>query len=320
VIYPVFRRGFEKLPFVPSNALGGADLGTPFGYGGIYADCDPDDSTKLMREFRRVLAEYAADTGVISEFVRFNPLLENHRLCRGLIDDIRHHNDNVVINLERTLDEMLAGCRQSFRAGIRQTQRRGFEMERVEPSEALDDFIALYREAMERRQNTGYLNFRPRFFRALFDNLGAAIEMFAVREEGRLLAAAVVLKHGATLDYFLAANKREPGLAYINHFLLFEIARWAKREGYKNFHLGGGAESIQFFKSGFSNERSAYHVGTHVFDREKYQALLRAGQRAGRIPNEVPLHFFPAYRAYASPDADRGLIDALRATSCSGDD
>ena len=57
-----------------------------------------------------------------------------------------------------------------------------------------------------------------------------------------------------------------------------------------------------------------------ILKREKYQALLLAGQRAGRIPNEVPLHFFPAYRAYASPDADRGLIDALRAASFPGDD
>ena len=57
-----------------------------------------------------------------------------------------------------------------------------------------------------------------------------------------------------------------------------------------------------------------------ILKSEKYQALLRAGQKAGRISEEVPLHFFPAYRAYASPDADRGLVDALRAAAFSGDD
>jgi hypothetical protein len=53
-----------------------------------------------------------------------------------------------------------------------------------------------------------------------------------------------------------------------------------------------------------------------ILKREKYQTLLRAGQ----ISVEVPLHLFPAYRAYASPDADQGLIDALRAASFPGED
>lgn len=57
-----------------------------------------------------------------------------------------------------------------------------------------------------------------------------------------------------------------------------------------------------------------------ILKRKKYQALLRAGQRAERISDEVPSHLFPAYRAYASPDAGRGLINALRAASVPGDD
>ena len=187
-------------------------------------------------------------------------------------------------------------------------------MERGEHRSVMDEFVSLYQLAMRRRRNTGYLNFHSTFFRRLFDNLANTVELFVVREAGCLLAGAVVLKYGDTIDYFLAANKRMPDLAYINHFLLFEIARWAKQQKFNAFHLGGGAESILFFKAGFSKNRCGYHVGRHIFDKNGYRDLVAAGQRVGLIPDTIPEFFFPAYRAYSSPQANRALLDMLRAT------
>lgn len=313
VVYPVFRRSLSKLPFGTDRDRSKIDLVTPYGYGGMYAHCDQGSLGELMRSFRRQFSEYASDTGAVSEFIRFHPLIGNNELCNGLIDSIRHHNDNVVLDLSLSLDDMLAGCRQRIRSGIRQTERRGFRMERASPTRFMDEFVDLYGSAMKRRRNIGYLNFPPAFFRALFEHLAGNIELFVVQDGDEMLAAAVVLINGSTVDYFLAANKRNLDISYTSHFLLFEIARWAKQQGYENFHLGGGADSLLFFKSGFSKERRPYYVGTHIFDLPAYDRLLAAGQHAELIPDTVPEFFFPAYRAYRSPDADRALLDALAA-------
>lgn len=314
VTYPVMRRSITDLPFTSDACLEGFDLSTPYGYGGMYVDSAPGDRGELLSRFRTLFSDYARDTKTISEFIRFHPILENHVGLDGLIDDIRHHNDNVVIDLRQSPEEMLKECRQSFRSGIRQTERLGLKMEHVAPEDFLDDFIRLYHKAMKRRQNRGYLNFRPAFFRNLFNHLAENIHLFVVREKGKLLAAAVILTSGKTIDYFLAANERQPRRPYVNHFLLFEVAKWAKESGFQMFHLGGGADTIQFFKSGFSKSTMPYFIGSHIFDHTAYAALVESGQRSGKIPDTIPPFFFPAYRAYLSETSDRALLDMLNSS------
>lgn len=311
VTYPVMRRSIRDLPFASDACPEGFDLCTPYGYGGMYVDSKPGDHAELLSRFRTIFSGYARDTKTISEFIRFHPVLVNHAGLDGLIDTIRYHNDNVVIDLRQSPEQMLQGCRQSFRAGIRQTERLGLKMEHVAPEDFLDDFVQLYHKAMKRRQNQGYLNFRPAFFQNLFNHLKKNIHMFVVQENGRLLAAAVILTSGKTIDYFLAANERLPSRPYVNHFLLIEIAKWAKESGYQIFHLGGGADTIQFFKSGFSKTTVPYYIGNHIFDRTAYAALVQSGQRSGHIPGVIPPFFFPAYRAFLSENSDRALLDAL---------
>lgn len=309
--YPVMLRPLSRLPFSSEVHADLFDLSTPYGYGGIYTDCAKGDRRELLRRFRKQLASYAMDTGIVSEFIRFDPIHSEHSDLHGLIDIVRHHNDNIVIDLSLSPEAMLSKCRQSFRSGIRQTARLGLEIERIWSNEILDEFVLIYRQAMERRRNYGYLNFNDAFFQNLFSNLKEKIDLFCVRENGTILAAAITLRSNKVIEYFLAANRRIPERSYVNHFLLIKIAEWAKENGFKSFHLGGGADTIQFFKSGFSNTTVPYYVGSHIFSSGVYDALVKTGQSAGYIPTNVPEFFFPAYRAYLSPSSDRALLDAL---------
>lgn len=305
------RRSLSGLPFDRGTTRDEFDISTPYGYGGFYTDCEDTARAELMRNFRMRLTEYALDTNIISEFIRFDPIAGNHVLGQGLLDDVRRHNDNLFIDLTQDEEDLLAGCRSRIRTGIRQTARLGLTMERDYTADTIAQFIELYHAAMRRRGNSGYLNFKAAFFVNLFKKMKDCIDLFTVQEEGKVLGAAITLRFGDTVEYFLAANRRLQKRAYVNHFLIIQIAKWAKQQGFRKFHLGGGSESIMYFKSSFTQTSLPYYVGNHVFDKKRYAQLLNAGQTKGVIPKTLPPFFFPGYRVYNSAMADRALLDAL---------
>ncbi|WP_420404968.1 GNAT family N-acetyltransferase [Nisaea sp.] len=314
VVYPVMRRSLDTLPFGREVSAAGFDISTPYGYGGIYLGAEESARPDLMRDFRARFTEYAKDTNIVSEFIRFDPLVQNQLYCEGLIDEIRHHNENLFIDLTQSEECFLAGCRSRIRTGIRQTERLGLIMERHYTADTIRQFVDLYHQAMLRRQNFGYLNFRSEFFDDLFGALGEYIDLFTVQEGGVVLGAAITLRFGDTVEYYLAANRRLQHRPYVNHFLIIEIAKWAKRQGFQKLHLGGGSESIMYFKSSFTQDSMPYYVGSHVFDRARYAELIRDGQSKGVLPETLPEFFFPAYRAFRSKKSDRALLDALSDT------
>jgi GNAT acetyltransferase-like protein len=311
IVYPIIRMSLNSLPFDRGTSKDEFDISTPYGYGGFYVDCKGAAREKLMRDFRSRLTEYALDTNIISEFIRFDPIAENHIFGPGLIDSVRRHNENLFIDLTQDEEEILAGCRSRIRTGIRQTARLGLTMERNYSADTITQFIELYHAAMRRRGNSGYLNFKAEFFANLFEKMEGYIDLFTVQEEGNVLGAAITLRFGDTVEYFLAANRRLKNRAYVNHFLIIQIAKWAKQQGFRKFHLGGGSESIMYFKNSFTQSSFPYYVGNHVFDKKRYAALVTAGQTIGVIPKILPPFFFPSYRAYISTKADRALLNAL---------
>jgi len=305
------RRPLDTLPFAREIAADAFDMSTPYGYGGIYLAAEAAARPELMRDFRARLTEYARDTNIVSEFIRFDPLTQNQRLCEGLIDDLRLHNENLFIDLTQPEESFLAGCRSRIRTGIRQTRRLGLSMDRTYTADTIRQFVELYHQAMIRRRNFGYLNFRSEFFFDLFRALEPQIDLFTVQEDGAVIAGAITLRSGDTVDYYLAANRRLQSRPYANHFLIIEIAKWAAKEGFRKFHLGGGSESIMYFKSSFTRDSMPYYVGSHVFDKTRYADLIREGQSQGILPEKLPEFFFPGYRAFLSKQSDRALLDAL---------
>jgi len=149
---------------------------------------------------------------------------------------------------------------------------------------------------MVAHQNTGYLDFDPRYFGFLSQCLKENLLHVSVIYQGLTAASALFLRHGEYLDYFLAASSPKFLPLYPNDFMIYEVACWARRQGLKWFHLGGGSKSLAFFKEGFSKDRIPYFLGKKVHDPEVYDALVR--QRLLELKNagEVDTNYFPAYR------------------------
>lgn len=297
VLYPYIRRPLDRLPFLPPSLAGRCDTVTPYCYGGFVHDAPDDEAPDLLHRFRQAFSAHCRDSGVVSEFVRFHPMLQNQRFAEGCCDRLFLHQPNIVIDLARDEEDLLRQCRPTFRRYIRRAAEHGWTVG-IDASGAAAPatFARMYAATMRRHDQTGFLNFQPLYFDALFRQLQDDLLLFTVTRDGHVAAAAIVLVFGDYLDYFLGASDAALLDEHPNHLLFHEIALWGHRQGYRWLHLGGGRPSLVYFKSGFSDTTVPYFIAQHIHDAEAYEAATHARRSALPPLPAGPSRFFPAYR------------------------
>ena len=296
VLYPYIRRDLRALPFYTRDLGGCADIWTPYCYGGFVHDAPAARAPHLLASFRRSFEDFARETRIVSEFVRFHPLLQNQEGVAPHFDRLRLHRDNVVIDLALDERQLLAGCRASYQHCIRKARQAGLEL-KVERPEGAARFADLYRRTMERHRQTGYLRFDLEYFERLFAELSQDMELASVCHRGRTVAMALFLKGADYLDYFLCGSEADGFPLHPNHFMLFEMALWAKARSYRLLHLGGGRDSLYFFKRGFSRQTRPFFTAAKVHHPELYRELARRRHSALPPPGAAADGFFPTHRA-----------------------
>ncbi len=83
VLYPFVRRDLTRLEYIGQEGQGLSDITTPYGYGGpayVGANCR---TSEMMRESRTAFGSYCTTEGIVSEFVRYHPLLGSHACEAG---------------------------------------------------------------------------------------------------------------------------------------------------------------------------------------------------------------------------------------------
>ncbi len=291
VLYPHLIR-----PILKSN--GCRDVITPYGYGGpVYEFEDDIAIPNLVRDFRKAFFEYAKDNNIISEFIRFHPFLQNQIFSHAHMDSVELHCVNAMLDLSVGADQLFLQFRSSYQQCIRSAVKTGLTVNRVSLDTFIDPFFELYSASMVRKNQYGYLRFRRDLLVLLSDNLRDNLECFLVQLDNSVLAGAIFLRYGDYLDYFLAAS--DPGKLNLrpNHLLIHEVAIYAINKGLSWLHLGGGHESLKFFKHGFANDSREYFIGKHVHDKNIYQELTEDHFREMGKEWDGEDGHFPAYRA-----------------------
>ncbi|MGB0670892.1 MAG: lipid II:glycine glycyltransferase FemX [Rhodospirillales bacterium] len=297
VLYPFIRRPLGALGFVPADLAQLTDIITPYCYGGFVHDAEDGPAARnLLVRFRAAFEGYARETGIVSEFVRFHPLLGNHQHCDDLFDAFILHRDNIVVDLSRSVDDLLGGCRQTVRRYIRRAKESGRIHVRLEPTPSSAVFQDLYSRTMDRHGQRGYLNFQRDYFDILFRNLADDLLFFTASIDGEVVAGALFLRSGDTLDYFLGGSKEEHFHHHPNHLLFYECMCWGQRQGLKCLHLGGGRDSLYYFKTGFSKETVPFYVGHRIHDPDAYDALVALRAASPPVLRASGEGFFPGYR------------------------
>ena len=284
-------------PFVlrplPDSLDPGSDLrdaAAPYGYPGPLLKGHPPES--VVTAFLKAFFEVGSAAGIVSAFFRFHPLIEIPEQPFRAFGTLLEHGETVYVDLTLPPEELSRQTRVNHRADARRLLAEGFTVA-VDEWERLPDFIRIYFETMRMHHAQDFYLFDPEYFEALRACMGEQLHLCAVLAPGGEVAAAGLFTCMEGLMEFhlsgTAAAFRRAGPAKL---MLIHMRDWAKANGARRMHLGGGvgcaADSLAFFKQGFSRLRGRFSTFRMVLLPRVYEDLAGAGQASDA--------YFPAYR------------------------
>lgn len=266
------------------------DLATPYGYGGFITNGTPTEVE--LSEFNNKYEEYCFSNGIVSEFVRFHPVLSNSDLKIGTYE-IQELGKTVTIDLSSE-EVVWANFDAKNRNMIRKSQKNGVRIFWGRDWFIFENFISLYNQTMQRDNAKDYYFFKEDFYKSILMDLKYNSMIFYAQYEGNIIAAAILLFANGKMHYHLSGSNRDFQYLAPTNLLLYEAAIWGGRNNFKTLHLGGGLGSnedqLYKFKRVFNkNSNSKFSLGKKVFIPNVYKELT---SEVGIIYKE----YFPAYR------------------------
>lgn len=208
---------------------------------------------------------------------------------------------NVVRNLESSMDEIWMDFKQKVRKNVKRANTYGLEIIIDEFGTYMDDFLRIYYGTKERSDAENQFYFKKPFFKELMLMENAV--MFHVRYEEKIISTELVIYRAENYYFYLGGTDSEYFYTRANDFLQYEITKWAKEKGQKNFVLGGGYgldDGIFKYKMNLAPHgiRNFYIRGRNTFDEYVYRELLSIRSKGNKDMEDKLIHtdFFPAYR------------------------
>lgn len=263
------------------------DFATPYGYGGWIIEGEGGNG--LFDEYKRWLEK----NGIISEFVRFHPMVKNHEACRSFYDVIQLGE---VVHMEiSSPEEIWNNIISKNRNMIRKAVKNGIKIYNGRFPEIFEKFRAIYNGTMDKDNAEEYYYFKPEFYTSVLEDLPQNSQVFWAEKDGQVIAASIMIGANGRLNYHLSGSLREFSSFAPGNLILYIAALWGCANGYKTFYLGGGVGSgedslFKFKRAFYKGDLNHFFVGKKVHDQVKYDALL--GLR-DEIKNPG---FFPKYR------------------------
>ena len=291
----VMRRDIGRAPklagLIPENTY--FDLSTPYGYGGFLVE--GEDVADLDREY----SQYCRDRGIISEFVRFHPVLGNAGPVAPMYGTaVRGRTITMELSSPEQIWNDLAAKNRNI---IRKAQKSGVEVCWGRDRSLFSEFMRLYGRTMDRDHADPYYYFEKEFYDSIFEDLRHHSLVFYSLYTGKIIAMAVILFANGRMHYHLSASDREYGHLAPTNLLLYEAACWGCENGLRTLHLGGGLggreDSLFRFKAAFREKSDTFFsTGTKVFDEKICRELIGIRNLESAGEPEADTSFFPAYR------------------------
>ncbi|WP_042348349.1 GNAT family N-acetyltransferase [Bacillus massiliigorillae] len=298
VCYPYIKRRIE-LPFMNDDMLKEDvfDIITPNGFGGPLTQ---NISEKTIGKFRRDFEEHCQKENIISEFIRFHPIIQNHHYLEECLEVI-YDRETVYIDLTKSEEEIFNNYHKNHKRNIHKAISNNFEFRVLAKDEAMlliKDFYILYKETMDKVGATPYYYYSIEYLTSFLLDLDKHCRIAAVFDEGKLISAALCMFNEEYIHYHLGCSKKEYLHLGINPFLFHHLALWSKKVGCRALHLGGGhigRDSLFQFKHRFNDEGTLdFYVGRKIHNISKYNLLVRNWEKY--YSQDASSGFFPLYR------------------------
>lgn len=304
-VYIADERGWFFLPLILRELVSaehqismGYDAISPYGYPGPLFHVEPAvNAERFARDCIVGLGVVLREKGIVSTFIRCNPLQPPHEALRDHGEFVLHGN-TIAIDLEKPADDVEMDMRKNIRYDIR-TARKKEEYTFLidEKMERLDQFIELYEDTMRRRDADDFYFFDSTYYERLKTELKEHVSLLAILHGDQMVAGALFLTARDLVHYHLSGTATDYMSENVNKLLLDEAWRYFQSLSYKKLHLGGGVgakkDGLYRFKAGFSSLRLPFYTWRLIIDEHAYDDLT---ERAG-VDLEAAEGFFPLYRA-----------------------
>lgn len=272
------------------------DWNTPYGYGGPVANKERLSFIE-QQQFYEELFELAKSRNVVSQFVRFHPLLQNQDVCFDVIEN-KYVKDTIYINLE-TEDDLMLQMDSKNRNLIRKAMKNNVHIVH-DKGNNLQEFIDIYEETMKRDNARSFYYFPKEYYKFLINNLSEQTEFFYAIKDGEIIASSIFFYTQSSIHYHLSGSSFEGRKFAPTNLLLYEAANWGRLLGCKQMHLGGGVgieDGLFHFKKQFNkNGRIPFYIGRNIFLPKEYNELLELRKKLEPSFN-IENDYYIQYRA-----------------------
>ena len=263
------------------------DFATPYGYGGWIIEGEGTE------ELFKAYEDWLKRNGIISEFVRFHPMVKNHEACKSFYEVIQLgevvHMD--LYSPEDIWNNIISKNRNMIRKAIKNDIR----IYNGRFPEIYERFRNIYNGTMDKDDAEDYYYFKEQFYESVLNDLPQNAQVFWAEKDGQVIAASIMIGANGYLDYHLSGSLREYSTLAPTNLLLYEAALWGFANGYRTLYLGGGVGSgedslFKFKRAFYKGVLNHFFIGKKIYDQVKYDKLL------GMITEVENPGYFPEYR------------------------
>lgn len=295
IIYPFLLRKVNQIPGLEDKLTQNLyDITSFYGYGGPLANLL--SSKEIWGNFYRSFSEYCASNDIITEFIRFHPILANHRILEDYVN-VERVSSVVCIDLKQTDEQIWSGYERNNRKNIKKAYREGLTVLLEGTTTNFSDFISIYYHTLSRNQAQDAYYYNHRFFDLLHKELNKNFLYAYTLKDGRIISTELLLYNESYIHSFLGGTLQQFYEYRPNNILKHEVIKWAKKRGIKFFILGGGyrdGDGIFRYKRSFSTRGIFdYYVGKKIHKRE---AVDKLEEMIKLKKNRVSEGIFPGYR------------------------
>lgn len=263
------------------------DFSSPYGYGGWLVEGNSCES--LFEEYEA----WCKKNGIISEFVRFHPMLHNHMMCEEFYN-ISQLGE--VVHMELSSPELIwENIKSKNRNVIRKAIKNGVKIYNGRFPEIYNEFIDIYNGTMDKDNADEYYYFEKTFYESILNDLPYNSQIFYAVKDEKIIAASIIIMANKKMNYHLSGSLREYSSFAPTNYLLYEAALWGCHNGYETFYLGGGVGSgedslFKFKRAFYKGDLNSFYIGRKIYDEKKYEELVQ-------MRKDITTNYFPEYRA-----------------------
>lgn len=177
------------------------DFSCPYGYGGWLVE--GDDSEKLFDEYEK----WCVNNGIISEFVRFHPVIGNHRYSERNYTVVALGN---TVSMDLSSPEIIwKNIHSKNRNMIRKAKKNGISIYSGRYPEIFRVFREIYNTTMDKDNADAYYYFGEDFYYSILNDLPYNAQVFYAVYEGKTIAASIMLTANGYMNYHLSGSIKE---------------------------------------------------------------------------------------------------------------